>query len=271
MITAIGACMKFQLISEYFLNEYFQLNKSYTFEDIKTVFAAKSENCILNYTFKNSDFLFEAFTHTSFAHESKLEIKHNENLEFLGDSVLQLMTSEILLAIYPHKKEGELSKLRSSIVNEQTLAKLARCSQFQNYILLGKGEFKEKGYEKESLMANVFEAVLGAIYLDSGSNLNTVKDVFSFIVNKYENKEKINVFSEKMVDDFDAKSKLQELTMAKYKEIPKYIATPTKDNKSFDISVQVQGKNLATINHISKKKGMQLLAKQILDNQSLSQ
>src|SRR5690606_7587849 len=108
-----------------------------------------------------------AITHRSFAHEVKFKCEHNEKLEFLGDSVLQLIISQKLYEMYPDLKEGVLSKLRSSIVNEASLFKLAKSLELDGLILLGRGEFNEEGYLKPSLLSNLFEAILGAVYLDS--------------------------------------------------------------------------------------------------------
>ncbi|MCP1638560.1 ribonuclease III [Streptococcus gallinaceus] len=114
--------------------------------------------------------LFEtAFTHTSYANEHRLlKISHNERLEFLGDAVLQLIISQYLYKRYPQKPEGEMSKMRSSFVREESLAGFSRSCGFDAYLLLGKGEEKSGGRSRETILGDAFEAFLGALLLDQG-------------------------------------------------------------------------------------------------------
>lgn len=128
-------------------------------------------------TFQDTTLLETAFTHTSYANEHRLlNISHNERLEFLGDAVLQLLISEYLYARFPEKPEGELSKLRSMMVREESLAGFSRDCQFDQYIRLGKGEEKNGGRNRETILGDLFEAFLGALLLDQG-----VEAVRSFI------------------------------------------------------------------------------------------
>lgn len=128
-------------------------------------------------TFQDTTLLETAFTHTSYANEHRLlNISHNERLEFLGDAVLQLLISEYLYARFPEKPEGELSKLRSMMVREESLAGFSRDCQFDQYIRLGKGEEKNGGRSRETILGDLFEAFLGALLLDQG-----VEAVRSFI------------------------------------------------------------------------------------------
>ncbi len=119
--------------------------------------------------FKNENYLKEALTHSSYANEHK-ECKgiYNERIEFLGDAVLELFISNWLYRQMPTKKEGELTKLRAQIVCEESLSTLAKECELDKYLLLGKGERASKGHENPAVLCDVFEAFVGAIYLDQG-------------------------------------------------------------------------------------------------------
>jgi len=121
----------------------------------------------LGYSFRDSSLLIKALTHRSFANERQLKIKDNERLEFLGDSVLDLIVSRYLFFQGSELREGDLSKIRSQVVNETSLAAFARNLGLGGALLLGKGETASGGRDKNSLLANAFEAVIAAIYLDS--------------------------------------------------------------------------------------------------------
>ncbi len=110
-----------------------------------------------------------AFTHTSYANEHRLlKISHNERLEFLGDAVLQLMISKYLYQKYPDRPEGEMSKLRSTFVREESLAGFSRACGFDRFLRLGKGEEKSGGRNRDTILGDAFEAFLGALLLDKG-------------------------------------------------------------------------------------------------------
>lgn len=127
--------------------------------------------------FQDQSLLETAFTHTSYANEHRLlKISHNERLEFLGDAVLQLLISEYLYETYPDRPEGDLSKLRSTIVREESLAGFSRDCSFPAYLRLGKGEEKSGGRDRDTILGDAFEAFLGALLLDQG-----VQVVKSFI------------------------------------------------------------------------------------------
>ncbi|HZG84434.1 ribonuclease III [Paenibacillus sp.] len=121
----------------------------------------------LNIHFRDASLLREAFTHSSYVNEHK-DAVHNERLEFLGDAVLQLATSQHLFRVYPDWPEGKLTFVRAAIVREQALSKLAKSLSLGDYLLLGRGEDLSGGRERPSLLADVFEAFVGAIYLDAG-------------------------------------------------------------------------------------------------------
>jgi len=123
----------------------------------------------ISYEFKDKDLLQEALRHSSYVNEQPdTGLRDNERLEFLGDAVLNLVVGHILMQRYPELKEGELSRLRSGIVNESRLAAFAVAINLGNYIQLGKGELQTRGHRKKSILANAFEALLAAIYLDGG-------------------------------------------------------------------------------------------------------
>lgn len=155
---------------------------------------------IIEYQFQNPDLLKQAFTHSSYANERKINrIDDYERLEFLGDAVLEMVTSHSLLQRFPQKQEGELSKLRSSLVCEYCLAQCARDLDFPKFVLLSKGERQSGGANRDSLLCDLFESVLGAIYLDGGLKPAT-EYVEKFLLSDMENK---RLF-------YDAKTNLQE-------------------------------------------------------------
>lgn len=251
--------MQSTIVSNHFINEYFLIHKEYTKEDLKKEFFHLCSS-IFNYQFNNKDLLFEAFTHKSFAHEVKTQINDNEKLEFLGDSVLQLVISEELLHRYEMLDEGSLSKLRSAIVNETTLAKIGNFYHLSKFLMVGKGEFKNKGFERDSLISDCFEAIIGGIYLDS--NYEVTKTVLLKLIENYE-RQNPKIIDQSVILDFDAKSKLQEIIMAKYKTSPKYVSE-TLNNDQFKVTLVINDKEIESIQHQSKKKAMQLLAKEVL-------
>ncbi len=158
----------------------------------------------IKYRFKDNDKLKLAFTHSSYANEHKKTVpENNERLEFLGDAVLDMVVSEYIYKKFPKMPEGELTKLRAGVVCEGSLAKIAREFDFGKYLLLGKGEECTGGRNRDSILADAFEAVIGAIFLDGG-----IEVVGSYIMS----------FMEKVIDDMkisfrtlDCKTHLQEL------------------------------------------------------------
>lgn len=136
---------------------------------------------VFGIAFSDQGLLDTAFTHTSYANEHRLlKISHNERLEFLGDAVLQLTISQYLYKKYPQKPEGDLSKLRSAIVREESLADFSRRCGFDRFIKLGKGEEKTGGRQRAAILADLFEAFLGALLLDKG--INCVEDFLQEVV-----------------------------------------------------------------------------------------
>ena len=122
----------------------------------------------LGLTFKNLDLLVEALTHRSYLNENKGVGSHNERLEFLGDAVLELASTHFLFTKFPNKPEGDLTAYRASLVNTVSLAESAKLLGLNDMLLLSKGEAKDTGRARDIILANAFEAVLGALYLDQG-------------------------------------------------------------------------------------------------------
>ncbi len=200
------------------------------------------------------DALVIAFTHASFSHEYQLI--NQETLEFLGDSVLQLIISEELIKRYPQEKEGKLSKLRSSLVNEKSLATVAQGLKLNQLILVGKGEFKKQLFNQEVVLADTMEALIGQIYHFKGYAF-TQKLVLGWFQQYLS-----AAFELSVLDEFDAKSKLQEATLAKYKTLPRYTASARGMN--FLVQLFVNEKLLAQGEYSSKKIGERELAQKVL-------
>lgn len=136
----------------------------------------------IGYTFRDISLLNKSLTHKSHVNENSESLKDNERFEFLGDSVLDLIVSGYLLKAFPDFSEGTLSKIRAAVVNESCLAELARQIDLGKYLLLGKGEESSGGRKKNSLLANAYEALAGAVYFDS--NLEKAMDLYIPILSK---------------------------------------------------------------------------------------
>lgn len=243
------------------------------------LFKKDSQNDELHQFFKNqitfefniesipAQTLFQIFTHKSFSHESGGRFEHNEKLEFLGDAVLELLVTQKIMNMYPELNEGQLSKLRSSLVNEDSLSELARSLKLSEFIILGKGELKGKGHEKSSILADVFEALLGGFYKVNGFELTQMFfDELIELFNKRNNKDFWHLSS---VQNFDAKTKLQEIVMQKFKTTPHYECKEIQDKGEFHINCSIEDKVIADGVFSSKKKGMQQLAAKILQENLL--
>ena len=170
---------------------------------------------LLGYQFKKQDLIRTALTHKSYVNENpELGLEHNEKLEFLGDAVLELAISDLLMLRFPHLREGDLSKLRAAIVNETCLADMAKRIHLGKYLWVGKGEETTRGREKPSLLADAYEAILGAIYLDSGFPEGFV------VVNKHFGHLIERASSEDISGDY--KTALQEHVQKLFKQTPRY-------------------------------------------------
>ncbi|WP_026526655.1 ribonuclease III [Butyrivibrio sp. VCD2006] len=155
----------------------------------------------IGYHFKDKNLLLQALTHSSYANEQKINKRGDyERLEFLGDAVLELVSSHYLFNKYPDKKEGEMTKMRASMVCEPALAYCAGSIHLEKYLILGKGEEATGGRYRESIIADVMEAIIGAIYLDSGITAAKAH-IEKFILDNPEEKQ---IF-------YDSKSVLQEI------------------------------------------------------------
>lgn len=250
-------------LSEYFILEYFPLHKKCNLETFK-IELFNHIPPLFQYEFKNKELLLEAITHKSFAHEADFNLLDNERLEFLGDAVLDLVIADKSLKMFKDIPEGMLSKLRASLVNEEILAHIALTNKIDFLVLLGKGEIKNKGFEKKGVLSDCFEAIIGAIYLDS--DFSRVKEIVESIFSKYEEKIKVKLFDLNVLNISDPKSTLQEITMKEYQLIPKYEAIEEVIHKSkqFKVSIRLGEKVLLTETNISKKKAMQNLAAKVL-------
>ena len=158
---------------------------------------------ILGYHFKDIKHLDTAFVHKSYANETHQEMSSYERYEFLGDAILEYVTSKELFLKYPEKTEGELTKLRASLVCEYTLSQITKQLGFGKYLYLSHGEELTGGMNRPSILCDLFESVLGAIFLDGGME-EAEKYVNNFLLNDIENKSTF----------FDAKSTLQEYAQA---------------------------------------------------------
>jgi ribonuclease-3 len=184
--------------------------------------------------FRRQDLLNLAFSHRSFANESGCDIANNEKLEFLGDSVLGLVVAEYLYRLLPGEAEGRLAKIKSFVVSEDSLADIARRLSVDSCILIGKGEEHSGGREKKALLADAMEAVIGALYLDSG-----FKTVSKFIL-RYFVPEIEKVLEDRHRKDY--KTLLQEYLQKTHKVYPRYILakkTGPDHAKVFWMEVQV--------------------------------
>lgn len=171
----------------------------------------------LGYAFKDRSILLASITHRSFAAEYYKKIPDYEVLEFLGDAVLSLIVSEVLIKEFPQAREGELSQIRSAVISEVYLSKLARELNLQDYILISRGERSQKGSERDSLLCDVFEAVFGAIYIDAGYSIDIPRDIFLMY---YKDRIITDIKTDNIPRDF--KSLLQIETQRIYGTLPKY-------------------------------------------------
>jgi len=204
----------------------------------------------LNYSFKRDDLITEALTHKSYK-----KPYNNERLEFLGDAVLDLIVGEYLFNKFPKEDEGLLSKIRASLVNEKGFTKLANCINLGQSIFISTAEENNNGRHKPSLLSNAFEAVIGAIYLESGLNV-TQKIVINLIESAYP------IIDLKSLSK-DFKTTLQELTQADFGETPNYKlvrAFGPDHKKEFEIAVELQHKIISSAVGRSKKEAQQKAA-----------
>jgi ribonuclease-3 len=214
----------------------------------------------IGYTFARRDLLRRALTHKSYSHEAKeVDVRHNETFEFLGDSVLGFVIGDLLFAHFPELDEGALSKMKAFLVSAPSLAAKARAYGMGDVILLGVGEEKTGGRKKDSLLANLFEAMIAAVYLDGG--IEPVRQMIErFFVDD------IRAINEEDLLFHDYKTALQELAQGKGLPLPEYNVVgevgPDHD-KRFIVEVKLGGA-VARGEGSSKKEAQQQAAKRAL-------
>lgn len=213
----------------------------------------------LHYKFKDISLLKNALTHSSYANEVRKGLSSNERLEFLGDSVLSVVVSNYIYSNFKSLPEGDLTKLRASLVCEKTLCGFAREIDLGKYLFLGKGEDKGGGRERDSILADAFEAVIAAIYLDGG--MESAKEyIMQFVLSEIEHTQD---------EGFkDYKTALQEIIQRNPEESVTYILTnavgPDHD-KSFTVEVHLNSNVIGCGTAKSKKRAEQMAAKQALE------
>ncbi|MBI2251398.1 MAG: ribonuclease III [Armatimonadetes bacterium] len=204
--------------------------------------------------FKNEEIFYQALTHESYAHEKK-EIINYEKLEFLGDTVLNLIITEEIYMKFPQLKLGELAKLKAQLISTAALVILAKKLKIGQYLFLGKGEEKSGGRNKDSILADSLEALIGAIYLDQG--FNKAKE---FVLREY-----LKIIEQ--YQSFDYKSALQEFIQKKHKKLPDYrvlAESGSPHQKEFKVGVYLVNKELGVGKGGNKKEAEQKAAKRAL-------
>ena len=213
----------------------------------------------IGYTFKNKELLKKALTHTSYAYENNIE--SNEKLEFLGDSILEFVSSEYLYKNYIQLKEGEMTKVRATVVCEKSLYKVAKMHNFSDFLYLGKSERQSGGEDRPAILADSVEAVIAAIYLDGG-----IEEAKRFIIENL--KDEIEIAS-KNVGQKDYKTVLQEKLQEHGEVEIRYTILreigPDHD-KTFEAQVECNNKKLAIGVGKSKKQAEMEAARKALEN-----
>lgn len=210
----------------------------------------------IGYQFKKKELLKQALTHSSFSNEQKInKFENYERLEFLGDAVLELLSSRFFFENYPEMSEGEMTRRRSSMVCEPALAFCARDISLGEYVLLGKGEEATGGRKRDSIISDVMEAVLGAIYLDGGLE-EADKFVKKYILSDLENKQLF----------FDSKTILQEKVQKSGMQLSYALRSESgpEHDKIFTVEAIINGKSAGTGQGRNKKAAEQQAAYQVL-------
>lgn len=216
---------------------------------------------IINYTFKNKALLKEALTHSSYANENrKKHFKYNERLEFLGDAVLSISVSDYIFKNCPELPEGELTKLRASLVCEKSLFMFAKKINLGKFLYLSNGERKDGGANRPSIVSDAFEAVIAAIYIDGGMDA-AQKFVLSFVIPEIKNHTAGRAFK-------DYKTKLQEIIQRNPGEKLDYIMVGESGpdhNKHFVFEVHLNSNVIGRGGGRSKKEAEQQAAREALE------
>ncbi len=214
---------------------------------------------VIGYTFSNPKYLTIALSHTSYVNEVKRGLVSNERQEFLGDAVLSIVVSDYLFKHYSHLPEGELTKLRASLVCEKSLCEFAHMIGLGQYLMLGRGEEQMGGRERPSILADAFEALIAAIYLDGGME-HAKKFILGFV--------KKQVEKEKKVFFKDYKTALQEIIQQNREEQLTYVLVgesgPDHD-KHFSVEVHLNSNVIGKGEGRSKKDAEQMAAKEALE------
>lgn len=207
--------------------------------------------------FKDQGLLKQAFLHRSYLNEhAEIKLEHNERLEFLGDAVLELAVTEFLYTKYPRKSEGELTAIRAALVNADTLGQLATEMGFNDCLLLSRGEAKDVGRARQVILANTFESVVGAIYLDQGYE-SAKRFILHFLMPKTDDIVANNLW-------LDAKSYFQEKAQALRDQTPSYQVlseTGPDHNKVFTVALYIGKEMVATGSGPSKQRAEQEAAR----------
>ncbi|MBE6599396.1 MAG: ribonuclease III [Ruminococcaceae bacterium] len=218
----------------------------------------------IGYTFNNKEILGEALTHSSFSNESKskgAKVECNERLEFLGDSVLSIIVSSYLFEHYKNKQEGDLTKIRASVVCEKALSKFALDIGLGEYIRLGHGEAMNNGRRRASILADAFEALLAAVYLDSGESFEPVAAfLLPFITDEIDEIKRSGVF-------VDYKTTLQQIVQQVEGEKLEYVLIKESGpdhKKIFEVEARLNSNVIGHGSAGSKREAEQLAAKEAL-------
>ena len=209
----------------------------------------------LGYLYVNDDLLKRAITHRSAGS------RHNERLEFLGDSILSLVIAEALYHRFPDVSEGDMSRMRATLVREKTLAELAREFDLGEYLILGPGELKSGGYRRESILADTVEAIIGSIYLDSD-----MERIRTLLLQWYASRlDEIRPGA----DQKDPKTRLQEFLQGRRRPLPSYAVIKVKGeahNQEFTVQCDIEGMEAPVIGvGSSHRKAEQSAAVQALE------
>lgn len=213
----------------------------------------------ISYRFRNTELLTQALTHRSYLYQGTEAGEDNERLEFLGDSVIEVVVSHLLLNRFPHLTEGGLSKARAEFVKESTLASLARRLRLGEVLRLGRGEEETGGREKDSILVGSLEALMGAVYLDGGYT-----EVFRVIDDLYAPR---FAGMNGAIEDNDFKTRLQEYTQRYLNDLPHYIVTHEEGPdhaKTFEVVISVGGTVYGMGKGRSKKEAEQRAAEETL-------
>ncbi len=218
----------------------------------------------IGYTFKNKELLNEALTHSSYSNECRSKgsaVNCNERLEFLGDSVLSIVTSRYLFDKYRDRQEGDMTKIRAAVVCEKALSKFARAINLGSYMFLGHGEDMNRGRERASILADAFEALLAAMYIDSGRNTEAVERfLLPHIIGEIESIGSEGVF-------VDYKTALQQIVQQVEGEKLEYVLVGTSGpdhNKLFEVEARLNSNVIGRGKAHSKREAEQRAAHEAL-------